>query len=211
MKTENLNKDTEMQESNSVVVINDTEGIWSGSEDVHERFSSYEHSVDGRTLYLGVWCDEEYLLYSDVFNFLKGSILLALKSDQSGVQLAYEFHVMYEWPTKGWNRTDLSCKDPQSLQDAGEMTLRVVLKNHCFEFEREETLPEEFAFALRRALKENNVSDDHSNECFNPDDMDTFAVVNDPDIACVIPDRLPNDEISLLRSTIRTADLLSSP
>ena len=166
-----------MKETTSTVVINDTKGIWPGWKEENSREFSTECIVDG-DISLDMYCMEDALLYREVFCFEKAPILLALKATEERVLLAFQFH------DDGWHCAPLICADPRSLQDTGEMKLCLYLSDDQYSFEREEVLPEEFATVLRRALRENgeNVKRSGADDYYDPLD-----VVNDPDVACVIP------------------------
>jgi hypothetical protein len=72
------------------------------------------------------------------------------------------------------------------------MKLSATLRNDCFRFVRDEDIPEEFAYALRCAIQHNP-----SDAEIDSEGIDQTDVLDNPDIACVIPDRLSRSENEL--------------
>lgn len=185
-----------MKKNDSTVVINDTDDIWSNCQDYNDRFYLNECNADGQSLVLDIYCNEECLLYGDVFNFENAQVLLAIKSDDDGIQLAYQFY------GSGWNSTYVSCDDPDALHNTDVMKFSATLRNDCFRFVRDEDIPEEFACALRCAIQHN-----HSDAETDSEGIDQTDVLDNPDIACVIPDRLSRSENELQRPNEATAQM----
>jgi len=166
----------------STTVLNDTYNIWSDCPEDNERFCIEECFVDEDGLNISISCDDESLLYSDVWRFQNTDILLGLKNDQNRLLLAYAYKGL------GWNYAVVSCDDADCLRNTETMILYATLGTDDYgdEFERQEELPEEFASTLRYALLQNIESGIMKSEDCNADDFDTTAIVDNPDIGCVI-------------------------
>jgi|GEM_PF-3257910 len=178
-----------MKQIESTGVLNDAYGIWSRSLGINERFCMEKCFVDEKGLNISISCDEQLLLHSDVCRFNDTEILLALKAHQHGVLLAYAHKGL------GWNYALVSCDDPDCFDLSDTMDILATLESGFNgEFLRQEQLPEEFASVLRYALlqsMENRTA--HHKDC-ETDDFDADAIVENPDIACVIPSRLSMSE-----------------